>query len=90
MYTLSSQSYFISSTATQKSRYWHIRDAHAPRTTQKILERYIKDAQNVFMERITLLTDFDKRLTPVDEKRLYTMLELLIDTRKIWEDESHS
>jgi hypothetical protein len=84
MYTISSQSRFISSGGS----YFFLRDAPKTHTTKQILERYLVDAYCVFSEKLHGLTDFNKSMKEQDEKHLTVMLQLMIDARNSWEDES--
>jgi hypothetical protein len=52
-----------------------------------MLERYITDAQAIFTKKSACLSDFKRPFTFEDEKHLSVMLELLIDARKVWQDE---
>jgi hypothetical protein len=70
--------------------YWYLYDQPKAHNSQKILERYITDAQGIFSRNISSLSDFQKPFTFEDEKHLCVMLELLLDARKIWEEESTS
>ncbi len=68
-------------------KYWYLHDTPV-KDGQAILERYIRDAHRVFIEKASSLIDFKNAFTPQDEKHLQSMLTLLSDTRKTWEEGS--
>ena len=67
--------------------YWCLYDRPKTHNSQKILERYIADAQGIFSRNVSCISDFKRPFTFDDEKHLCVMLELLLDARKIWEEE---
>ncbi|MES2930827.1 MAG: hypothetical protein V4665_03540 [Patescibacteria group bacterium] len=86
MYTHTPSYTFITSSGLPV--YWPLHDAPRVRTTKKIIERYLSDGQAVFLAKLKALTDFR---TPLDEKtenNLTTMLYLMIDARKTWDEEN--
>lgn len=91
MYTITQKSYCIVSSSAA-SLHWLLNDAPKAKAkakeTQKILEAYITDACAVFLKKTKALSDFKKNFTRADEKHLSSMLELLIEARRVWEDEA--
>jgi hypothetical protein len=67
------------------SKAWYLHDPSADENGHKILERYIRDAHSLFAEKAASLMNFEKAFTLKEEKRLESMLKLLIDARKTWE-----
>ena len=87
MYTISKQSHILVLSDTPYSKYWSLRDRLYPSKAKSALEQYIQNAHTVFMENTIFLGNFKKKFTQEDESHLKRMFELLIDARKVWEDE---
>ncbi len=52
-----------------------------------LLEQYLKDARNIFRTECDMLLHTERAFTESDGKSLSSMLKLLIDARKTWQEE---
>ncbi len=93
MYKIQPQPYFFISSrigepayASRLSPYWCLHDRPKKCGSQKILERYISDAEIIFVGKVACLSDFKKPFMLEDENNICNMLELLIDARRILEE----
>lgn len=90
MYTLTTQSRFVVSTDFGKPMFWFVQDSKPANEGQAFLSQYLYDARTVFKNELEALLDTDRAFTSADATRLLSMLTLLIDARKTWQEEKDS
>lgn len=76
------------STLGKKASHGIIRDAASGRAAgQKILERYLSDAYDMFVAEAAVLKDPLRHFEKEDSERLARMLDLLVEARFAWQEE---
>lgn len=71
-----------------KTPHFFVHDAMSRRADgQKILERYLADACEIFELEMHKLHDTSKPFRVSDEEHLSRMFALLLDARKAWQEE---
>lgn len=87
MYTIPSDTFALITENTLSPFYWLVREGTDTKN-KDLLGQYLLDAREIFQQECDMLFDTGRLFTDADSERLIVMLRLLIDARKIWQEEN--